>query len=39
MRYSSVIWRVSLETDGEDIVRVIPRDMEIVSTGLVMLEV
>lgn len=38
VRYSRSIGWVRLESNGEDIVRIISRDMEIVGTGLVMVE-
>ena len=36
--YSRCIWWVRLESNGEDIVGIISRNMEIVGTGLVMVE-
>ena len=36
MRYAGIIWRVSLKSDGEGIVRVVPRDVKVVCAGLIM---
>jgi len=38
MRHSSVVRRVRLEADGEDIVRIVSRDMEIFCPCLVVLQ-
>lgn len=38
VRHSGVIWWIGLESNGEDIIRVVPRNMDIVGAGLVVLE-
>lgn len=38
VRYPSIIGRVCLKPDGEDIVLVVPRNVKILSTSLFMLE-
>jgi hypothetical protein len=38
MRHSSVVWGVRLEADGEDIVRIVSRNMEVLCPRLIMLE-
>lgn len=36
MRYAGIIWRVSLKSDGEGIVRVVPRDVKVVCASPIM---
>lgn len=38
VRHASVVGRIGLESDGEDIVRIVSRDVEVVCARLVMLE-
>lgn len=39
MGHTSIVWRVRLEANGEDIVAIIPRNMQIIRTSLIMLKV
>lgn len=39
VRHSRIIWGIRLEPDGEDIVLILPGNVEIISASLVVLEV
>jgi hypothetical protein len=38
MWYSGVVWRIRFESNREDIVAIVSRDVQMLGTGLVMLK-